>query len=469
MAEEGRLPMAEQTGAIIERGPEDWRIVQQDDGGQGRIELGGRWRSETPGQVEVRLVWEDTGVAVAAGLDWKEALTGEDGTWEAVLDGIPAGGLYRLETRLRTAENPAGEWSPRGDMRHFLGVGDLWVIAGQSNSAGYGRGPCQDPPELGVHLLRNSERWALASHPMNESTDTRHPVNRETANPGHSPYLQFGRVLKRTLSHPVGLVQTALGGSPLTRWNPCEPGPADLFDNMVRCVARAGGKVRGILWYQGESDAGTDADASTYARRFGQAAAAWREALSDPELPVLTVQLNRVHQPPDPDADRRWSQVREAQRQAARQTPGTAVVPALDLSLSDHIHTSPAGNMLLGERLARAALGLVYGRRVAWKAPDLARARRRGNRVELEFKNVVSRMDTIDSEANSFRIEDETGEVSIAEVVYPQDHRIELILQRPLQGAARVHGGYGMAPATVPADMERFLPMLAFWGAEIPL
>ncbi len=460
--------MENQTGAIIERGPEDWQIAQQDDGGTGRIELGGRWRSETPGQVELRLVWEDTGVAVAAGLDWREALTAEDGTWKAVLDGIPAGGLYRLETRLRTAENPAGEWSPRGDMRHFLGVGDLWVIAGQSNSAGYGRGPCQDPPELGVHLLRNSERWSLASHPMNESTDTRHPVNRENANPGHSPYLQFGRVLKRTLSHPVGLVQTALGGSPLTRWNPCEPGPADLFDNMVRCVAMAGGRVRGILWYQGESDTGTDADASTYARRFGQAAAAWREALSDPDLPVLTVQLNRVYQPADPDADRRWSQVREAQRSAAGPSAGTAVVPALDLPLSDHIHTSPAGNMLLGERLAHAALGLVYGREVTWKAPDLAHARRRGDRVELEFENVASRMDAVDPEANSFRIEDETGEVSIAEVAYPQDHRIELVLQRPLQGAARVHGGYGMAPATVPADMERFLPMLAFWNVEIP-
>ena len=81
---------------------------------------------------------------------------------------------------------------------------------------------------------------------------------------------------------------------------------------------------------------------------------------------------------------------------------------------------------------------------------------------------MASRMDAVDPGANSFRIEDETGEVPIAEVAYPQDHRIELVLQRPLQGAARVHGGYGMAPATAPADMERFLPMLAFWGVEIP-
>ena len=147
--------------------------------------------------------------------------------------------------------------------------------------------------------------------------------------------------------------------------------------------------------------------------------------------------------------------------------PGIAVVPALDLPLSDQIHNSPAGNMLLGERLAQAALGLVYGQTLAWKAPDLVTARRRGDRVELEFAAVESRMDNIDSEANSFRIEDAAGEVPIAAVVYPQDHRVELVLQRSLQGAARVHGGYGMAPATVPADMERFLPMLAFWGVEI--
>ena len=100
--------MEEQIGAIIERGPADWQILQQDEQGKGRIELQGRWKFETTGQVEVRLVREDTGVAVAAGLDWQAVPTEEDGAWKAVLDNIPAGGLYRLETRLRTAENPAG-------------------------------------------------------------------------------------------------------------------------------------------------------------------------------------------------------------------------------------------------------------------------------------------------------------------------------------------------------------------------
>ena len=457
--------MKEQIGAIIDEGPEDWQIVQQVDG-VGSIEVAGSWHFEGDGVVEMRMVWQDTGVAVSSELDWQAAQM-KACRWQGVLENIPAGGLYRLETRLRVTETPAGEWSPRGDMRHFLGVGDLWVIAGQSNSAGYGRGPYEDPAELGVHLFRNSERWALATHPMNESTDTRHRVNREAANPGHSPYLQFGRLLKRDLGYPVGLVQTSLGGSPLKRWNPGEKEVSDLFDNMVHCVEKVGGSVKGILWYQGESDAGSDADAKSYAARFLQAVNAWREALGDTRLPVLTVQLNRVFKPEEEGADWRWSQVREEQRRVARQVPGIAVVPTMDLPLSDLIHTSPAGNMLLGERLARAALGMVYGRGIAWKAPDVVAARAKDGRVGLEFANVESRMDSIDLQANAFRIVDERGQVPVTEVVYPQNNRVELVLGRALQGRAVVHGAYGKAPATVPADMERFLPMLGFTDVQV--
>ncbi|MBM3277619.1 MAG: sialate O-acetylesterase [Candidatus Handelsmanbacteria bacterium] len=456
--------MTENTGALIDQGPSDWQIVQQDDSGQGALSLSGRWVHPEPGRVEVRLVREDTGIAVCG---WQPAQTSPDHTWSAQLSQIPAGGLYRLETRLNHQGNLAGEWSIRGDSRHFLGVGDLWLIAGQSNSAGYGRGPYHDPPQLGVHLFRNSEAWALAAHPMNDATDTRHPVNRETANPGHSPYLHFGRILLQALGHPIGLVQTALGGSPLSAWNPAQ-GQAVLYENMVHCAKKMGGRVRGILWYQGESDTGTDADAASYAQRFAQAVAAWRGALGDPQLPVLTVQLNRVFQVADESSQRRWTQVREAQRQVARADQRVAVVPALDLPLSDLIHISPAGNLLLGERLARAALGLVYGRPGEHRAPDLQAARKLDPQtIELSFAPVTSRMDTLDLTRHGFRVEDVAGEAPITRVIYSQDARVQLHLTRPLRGRALVHGGWGYDPGTTPWDMERFLPMLGFYGAEI--
>ena len=439
------------------------QVLQQDDEGLGRIKLEGRWTGEEAGSVQARLVDEGTGVPVTAALDWRPAETFDDGHWHAALDAIPPGGLYRLETRFNPDSNPAGEWSPRGDLRHFLGVGDLWVIAGQSNAAGYGRGPYHDPPELGIALFRNSETWALAAHPMNDSTDTRHPVNREGGNPAHSPYLHFARLLRQRLGHPIGLVQTSLGGSALSLWDPHAAGGAPLFENMVHCVERVGGRVRGILWYQGESDTGTDRDAATYAERFTRAVRAWRDALEAPDLPVLTVQINRMHGPADPDADRRWCQVREAQRQAARQLAGVTVVPSLDLPLTDGVHTAPGGNLLLAERLARSALGAVYGRPIDHLAPDLQSARLvAGRRLELSFANVTSRMECIDPTANCFRVADERGDVPIQGVAYPGDATVALALGREPTGRALVHGAWGADPAAAPIDVERILPMLGF-------
>lgn len=454
-----------QVGVIIEAGPQEWQIVQRDDRGVGCISLAGRWVFETPGQVEVRLAEEDTGAPVCPALDWHPVETRADGTWSTELTGIPSGGLYRLETRFRAVDNPAGEWSARGDMRHHLGVGELWVIAGQSNSAGYGRGPVHDPPELGLHLLRNDERWALATHPLNESTDTRHPVNREGANPGHAPYLHFARILKRTLGCPVGLVQTALGGSSLGQWN---PGDGGLFRNMVHCVGLAGGRVRGVVWYQGESDASPELGA-TYAARFGHAVAAWREALSLPDLAVVTVQLNRVTAGMTAEGDLGWSLVREAQRQVARSLKGVAVVPATDLPLSDGIHTSPAGNMILGERMARAALVLVYGQPLCYRAPEIMQARRieDGRGLELSFDHVESRLDTLEPTRHSYRVEEDGVPVPVEEVTYPGGGLVRLRLARPLVRSAVVHAGWGMNPAPVPIDMERLMPILAFHGMPV--
>lgn len=455
-----------QVGAILTSGPQDWQILQQDASGQARLALAGRWVHEQPGRVEVRLVDEANSAALSTALDWQAAETRADGTWSHTLTGIPAGGLYRLETRYNPTANVAGEWSPRGDMRHFLGVGDLWVIAGQSNSAGYGRGPVNDPPELGVHLFRNSEQWALATHPMNESTDTCHAVNREAANSGHSPYLHFARVLKQRRGTPIGLIQTSLGGSPLSRWNPIENPSADLYANMLKCIALCGGQVRGVLWYQGESDCGGE-NARSYARRFTDAVAAWRRALGQPGLVVLTVQLNRLFQPSSPDADRDWSLVREAQRQVPHLDTLVAVSPALDLPLSDTIHVSPAGNLLLGERMARAALALAHGEAVDYRAPELVTAVPSGtSEIVLTFAPVTSRIDNFDATSIPFVVQDADGVVPVTKVAY-SGPRATLTLGRALAAAPVVSAGVGLNPPTLPMDMERFLPILAFYQAPV--
>jgi len=463
--------MAKETkGAFIGTGAADWQVLQRAADGTGEIRLQGRWKHEEPGTVQARLVHQDTGAAVTAALDWHSVPTQPDGTWSAHLTAIPAGGLYRLETRYLARNVVDAEWATRGDMRHHLGVGDLWVIAGQSNSAGFGRGPYNDPSELGVHLFRNSETWALATHPMNESTDSRHTVNLEDANPGHSPYLHFGRILRRTLNIPIGLVQTALGGSAFARWNPTEDGSADLYENMIHCIEAVGGCVAGILWYQGESETDKTVEHATrYADRFVAAVQAWRERLAAPSLPVLTVQLNRFYTPPNPDSERCWSIVRDAQRRVPGRLPGVWVVPSSDLPLSDLIHTSPAGNLVLGERLARVALNTVCHRADNFVAPDIQSARRSadGHSIELTFAPVTSRLNNIDAQACPFRVEDADGLVPVTQVNYPRNATLVLALGRALNGAALVHGGYGLNPAPMPMDIERLLPVLSFYAQPV--
>ncbi|MEZ4628259.1 MAG: sialate O-acetylesterase [Eubacteriales bacterium] len=62
----------------------------------------------------------------------------------------------------------------RGDMVHHVGVGDVFVIAGQSNAAGRAKDPIEDAPEIGVSLLRDSGKWDLAAHPLGETTGSVH-------------------------------------------------------------------------------------------------------------------------------------------------------------------------------------------------------------------------------------------------------------------------------------------------------
>ncbi|MDB5050605.1 MAG: hypothetical protein JWO30_3676 [Fibrobacteres bacterium] len=475
-------------GAFIENGPGDWQVLQQDADGYARLRASGRWAPKesmgllgaSGGTVELRLVREDSGAPVSGDLDWRGAATGADGGWNGELYPVPAGGPYRLETRFNPKGNKLGEWSLRGDTRHFLGVGDLWIIAGQSNASGYGRGPYDDAPELGLHMLRHNGTWALAAHPLSDATASVFPASRETYNTGHSPFLHFARALKRELGHPIALLPAALGGSPLEAWH---PGTGPLFANLKAMVAKAGGRVKGMIWYQGETDT-EPGKAHDYLERFLASAAGWREGLGHAELPILTVQLARYRSEKPGGEDREWSQVREAQRQAALRDARICVTPALDLPLDDTIHIGTSGNMTLGARLARCALGAVYGSvpeirgalpegragtPLEWKAPDLIEAALEGGHVvRLRFAPVLSRLESHDPKAMPFRVEDDDGFVPVEKAIYFHRDSVKLFLAKAPRGSVRVSCGYGENPDTLPMDVERQMPVLAFHGIPAP-
>lgn len=452
-------------GVQITSGPQDWQIIQQENG-QGVIGAEGNcypWPDapfQKP-QVYARIVKEADGRPLTF---WQKAQMNEarDG-WKIRLT-APAGGLYRLETCLAEEDAEAIEWGTRGDMRFHLGVGDVYVIAGQSNSAGYGKDPAYDPPEPGVHLFRNCGRWDMASHPMNESTDTIHPVNQEGANPGNCPYLAFGKMLRRELGYPIGLLQTSLGGSPLRNWNPKENGC--LYKSMMEVIRSQGGKVKGVLWYQGCSDA-NDEEAPTYLKRFEEMVSAMRQELGQ-EIPFLTIQLNRLVAVGEGENSRNWAVVREAQRQAAHKIPGVFVIPTLDYTImSDGIHNSAVSNIAMGERLAAEALRSVYNKPGFPAAPELEEAKLLDSRtVEFSFQNVQGRMFSYDVMPD-ISVWDEEGEVP-AESCEMTGCRIRLHLSRPVKGSCTVGGGWAQDPKRpLPVDFDTHIPMLAFYHVPV--
>jgi hypothetical protein len=454
----------------ITRGATDFRIYQQDASGRADIAVAGTWDTVPGGtgvSVKVRLLSEQNFSPVAPTMTWTPVDEQRpDGTWQHTFRGVPAGGLYEIQTYLAWTDPNGVAGGRLGDTVHHVGVGDLWLLAGQSNSSGTGRGIADDGPEVGVHVLRNDERWDLAAHPLNDSRGTDHP-NRD-ANPGTSPWLAAAKVLKRSLGYPIGLVQAARGGSALIEWHVGEDPAAKLWHNMMHCLRLAGGRVRGTFWYQGCSDGGqfTPLDPWTYRDRFASFVELLRKEVGP--IPVVTAQINRwTDVDHKPRVRESFSVIREMQRQAAR-LPGVCVVPTLDIPLSDGIHNSSSGNVILGERMGRAALGFVYGRPGPWASPDLARARRteKNRIVVLEFNDVTSQLMFLGFGRSEFLVSDAQGRVGVQAAV-AEGNRVRLTLERPLEGAATVHGGYDIDPPWTLRDLATNLPALAFHAVPV--
>ncbi len=464
-------------GVHITAGAMPWQIFQQSAEGTARISLKGTWRRihqsfELPIRfeevasgavtVKARVALEATGESVC---DWRLCEADESGGWSAVFDRVPAGGPYRIETYMEY-EGWDGLSSTRGDMVHHIGVGDVFLIAGQSNAAGRSKCPVEDSPELGVHMLRPSGCWDIASHPLCDTTGAIFTGNFENHNPGHSPWLHFAKRLRRELGYPIGLVNAAYGGSPLRWWNPEENG--SLLDNALALLSHSEVCPRAMLWYQGEAE-GYEGTADSYGERFAAFLGSLRERLGSPELPVITVQLNRCMEPCDEQRDRQWGIVREAQRALPERMPNLYVVPSGDVSLYDSIHNSSEGDLVIGERCAKAALCELYGKDVNYKACQVKRAVRTApDTLRLEFENVKNWLNTYELPPEQFPFdgEDEEGLVHPAACQLGRD-TLTLTFPRPIGENAVVHGAWRMRGAVcLPWDCMR-MPMLAFYGLPV--
>ncbi len=448
--------MKAQCPVTIEVGPTDWQVLQQDDNGGATVKLAGAWCTEQKRkqpEVRVCVVQEEAFVPVARRFEWARARTTVDrtvrgdaagtcGRWSVTLRDIPAGGPYRILTQVGSA-NEAIEWRRAGACVHFLCVGDIWLIAGQSNAEGYGRDPVVDPPEIGVHHCTPAG-WNIATHGLR-----------------HTAWLTCAKTLKRGLGYPIGLIPTAVGGTAISLWDPGQKG--HLFDAMQRRIKQAGGRIRGCIWYQGESDTGA-ADHPHYKARFTRFAKGLRRVARQQDLPIITVQLNRVLGARHDGAG--WEAIRESQRQLSHEVDHIFIVSIFEAGLCDGIHISSQGNLLLGRRIATTALGAVYGQDRAFRHPECKKIRRVSDRrLELQLDHVGGRLDYVCAPPApfAFAVRDADGEVPVTSFRIRGRNVLCLVLGRRLSGPATVIGAPGCCPPqNVPRDISGYRGMLAF-------
>ncbi len=145
--------------------------------------------------------------------------------------------------------------------------------------------------------------------------------------------------------------------------------------------------LAGVIWYQGESNAGEGA--YRYRHQFRALIEGWRAGFHAPRLPFLWVQLAPFHSGDDRlDAQGRvldspWATLRESQS-ATLALPATGQAVITDVGDTDDIH--PRDKRTVGDRLARIALHQVYARPGrAWTGPVYRNAEPRGRELVLHF------------------------------------------------------------------------------------
>lgn len=246
------LPAAE----LLITTPLDYQIVQRSSPGKGLVRIIGELSEElsaTDISMEARFVggqepspWLRVGGAVSG-----KKLTG---SVEAT-----AGGWWRMEVRVLSR----GSAIANGSVEH-VGIGDVFVIAGQSNSANHGEEK-QSTQTKRVAAF-DGEAWRLADDPQPGASGQRGSF---------IPAFADAVVAKENV--PVGIIACGIGATSVREWLPkgtVFPNPptiesrveklpngtwiskGDAYENFIRRMKSAGPRgFRAVLWHQGESDA----------------------------------------------------------------------------------------------------------------------------------------------------------------------------------------------------------------------
>ena len=239
-----------QGAALRLRAPLDYQVIQRSSKESGSILIEGTLTSSDGIFMEARMAGRGA---------WQSLKpTFENSNFRAVMS-APAGGWHRLEVRASKAGRVIAE-----SVVEHVGVGEVFVVAGQSNSANHGQE--QQMTQTGRVAALDGQRWQLANDPQPGASGK-----------GGSFMPPLGDELVRRFDVPVGFIACGIGATSVREWLPrgvTFPNPPTIesrvselpdgrwqsngqaFDAFIARMKPAGEHgFRAVLWHQGESDA----------------------------------------------------------------------------------------------------------------------------------------------------------------------------------------------------------------------
>lgn len=294
-----------------------------------------------------------------------------DGRW--CLTGIPVGGPYEFTI---FDDNEALTFSD-------IWVGDLWLLGGQSNMEGCGAYREQDlaymqSPIPQIRAFYMDDRWDIGAYHLHELwllkdtglaekcliTRGKAPQDWKSQSSfddcGVGPGLFIARYLWEQTGIPQGLLPCGFGGTCMDDWMPENTTPTSEYQSMIRRFHAAGGNVRGIFWYQGESDLNWLCN-DQFTDKMSHFIKTLRNDTGNPTLPFVQAQLNQCqsHSHLLLDNIASWMAIQQQQADMANHIPYLSTISTAGGSRHDLIHLDADSQEAAGKAMAMEMLALL--------------------------------------------------------------------------------------------------------------
>jgi len=379
------------------------------------------WGTGTPGAE----------VVVAFGGQQKTNAVDEAGNWSVELDALAVSAVSRILTV-----------SSEGGVLEFSDVlvGEVWLCSGQSNMyrpIGGIPGVANSQVEGYEEVLALPENTTLRifcddGHPL-WGAMTWQTARSETLELFSAVSYFFGKNIQDELDVPIGLMLVSRVGTTIQAWTPKEYAlPAPVTDyyyalyetnkeeiiawnraldpkpdlsyelQVARTFATVGGlynnwmaaqvpfAIRGVLWYQGESNATWEPTARHYGDMLEALATGLRAVWGRPEMPFYFVQLPTW----GGATSEHWPWIRQSMLKGYLNIPNSGMAVTVDVGEASNLH--PSNKKSVGERLALWAMNNTYSNACVYSGPLPSGAASETGGVRVQFDTFGSLLDVPD-------------------------------------------------------------------------